>query len=244
MKKFALTLVGVLGFGAGGIANAAQIEITYNLQTTYTLVGVGELGPTTSGSMTVAYPATGSPPASSTTGPGGFPSVIIPHGPIHVSVASLPPIIVNVTIGGDIIMGTLAPPGPLYSLTGSLRSTGALTIGPINIWDLGSLHCSGPTCGALGFMTVSVPQMFTVGQAALYLSFPNVGTAGSGILNTMFSGSAIIGSLFGYSVSAATTGQEVGRHFTPEPGSGLMLVLGLGGLWLLGSTSRARRARR
>jgi hypothetical protein len=218
----------LLGFGVGGsVANAATIEITYELQTTYTLVGVGELGPSSLGSMTVAFPATGSPPASSTTGPGGFPTVNIPHGPVHLSVANLPPILVNVTIAGDLIQGTLAPPGALYSLSGSLMSNGALTLGPINIWDLGSLHCVGATCTALGFAAQSVSQMFTVGSVGFVLSFPNVGTTMSGILNTMFSGSGTIGSLFGYNVSHTTTGQEISRHIsTPEPGAFSLLAMG------------------
>ena len=114
MKRFALALVLLLGFGAGA-ANAATVEITYDLQTTYTLVGIGELGPTAGGFMTVEYPATGSPPVSSTTGPGGFPSVVIPHGPIHISMLTLPPIFVNVTIGGDIITGLLNPTAAVKS---------------------------------------------------------------------------------------------------------------------------------
>ena len=245
MKRIVLALVLLLGFGAGGIANAAQVEITYNLQTTYTLVGIGELGPSSSGSMTVEYPVTANTPlVSSTTGPGGtFSGVVIPHGPIHISLLTLPPIFVNVSIGGDIIMGTLNPTATgINSIFGSLMSTGALTFGPFNIWDLGSLHCTGATCTALGFTMQSVPQMFTIGSAGLILSFPNVGTTMSGVLNTMFSGSATIGSLFGYNVSAATSGQEIGRHLTPEPSTGLMLGLGLGGLGLLGA--RARRVRR
>ena len=40
MKRIGLALVGLLGFAS--IANAAQIEISYNLSTTYTLVGIGE----------------------------------------------------------------------------------------------------------------------------------------------------------------------------------------------------------
>jgi hypothetical protein len=232
---FLATLVGI-GMG-GTAATAAQIEITYELQTTYTLVGVGELGPPSLGSMTVAFPAAGSAPASSTTEPGGtFGGAVIPHGPVHMSLLTFPPIIVNVTIAGDLISGVLNPTATtLASLPGSLMSNGALTLGPINIWDAGNLHCAGATCTALGFFSQSVPQMFTIGQAALHLSFPNVGTVGSGILNTMFSGSATIGSLFGYNVNAATVGQEVGRHFsTPEPHAVWLLGVGFVALSLKG----------
>ena len=131
MKRFGLTLVLVLGFGVGGSANATQIEITYALETTYTLVGVVELGPSSIGSMKVAYPATAnSPLLSSTTGPGGtFGGAVIPHGPVHLSLLTLPPIFVNVTILGDLITGTLAlaPTGYLFSLSGSLMKRYAIT---------------------------------------------------------------------------------------------------------------------
>jgi hypothetical protein len=41
-----------------------------------------------------------------------------------------------------------------------------------------------------------------------------------------------------------TTGQEVGRHFTPEPNVAVLFGLGLMGFGLLGGTAAARRARR
>jgi hypothetical protein len=193
--------------------------------------------------MTIAYTATGGGAASQSYGPGGGAANPL-HGPIHLSLANLPPLFVNLTIGGDLITGTLNPTNTgLISLNGSLMSTGALTIGPINIWDLGSLHCLGATCTALGFIAQSVPQMFTIGQAALVLSFPNAATPGSN-LNLSFSGSANVGSLFGYNVIAQTTGQEVGRHNTPEPGTASLLALGLLGLGVAGSATRARRAQR
>jgi hypothetical protein len=155
---FLATLVGI-GMG-GTAATAAQIEITYELQTTYTLVGVGELGPPSLGSMTVAFPAAGSAPASSTTEPGGtFGGAVIPHGPVHMSLLTFPPIIVNVTIAGDLISGVLNPTATtLASLPGSLMSNGALTLGPINIWDAGNLHCAGATCTALGFFSHDVQR--------------------------------------------------------------------------------------
>jgi hypothetical protein len=242
MKKISLALVVALGFGVGQ-ASAATLEISYDLETTYTLQGVGTLGPASTGSMTIAYSATGGGAASQTYSPGGGAANPL-HGPIHLSLANLPPLFVNVTIAGDTITGTLLPTNTgLVSLGGSLMSTGALTIGPINIWDLGSLHCLGATCTALGFIAQSVPQMFTIGQAALVLSFPNAATPGSN-LNLGFSGSANVGSLFGYNVIAQTTGQEVGRHFTPEPGTVSLLGLGLLGLGVAGAASRARRAQR
>jgi len=240
--KFVLALVATLGLGVGHVS-ASTLEITYDLETTYTLQGVGALGPSSNGSMTVAYGASGGGAASQSYGPGGGTANPL-HGPVHLSLANLPPIFVNVTLGGDTITGTLVPTNTgLISLNGSLMSTGALTLGPINIWDLGSLHCLGATCTALGFISQSVPQMFTIGQAALVLSFPNAATPGSN-LNLSFSGSANVGSLFGYNVIAQTTGQEVGRHLTPEPGSGSLLALGLLALGVAGTGWRARLARR
>jgi hypothetical protein len=153
---------------------------------------------------------------------------------------------VSLTILGDVITGLLNPTATgLFSLSGSLMSSGVLTIGPINIWDAGMLHCQGATCTALGFGAQSVPQAFTIGQAALFLVFPNAATPGS-YLNLSFSGSANIGSLFGYNVIAQTTGQEVGRHFTtPEPSTGSLIGIGLLlGLGAAQAASRARRAQR
>ena len=128
-------------------------------------------------------------------------------------------------------MGTVTAAG-LFNL---------LTVGHI---ASGMVHCAGPACGLGGFVP-SVSMNLTSGPrpinldapANLLVGFPSVGpqtfmAAGTG-------GPAPGGGNYVVNV----TGQEVGRVVVPEPGTGLLLGVGLAGFGIAMTTWRARRRR-
>lgn len=124
---------------------------------------------------------------------------------------------------------------------GNATAGGAFTLGTVAHIASGFLHCAGAICPLAGFYS-SVVQPVTSGlrplniTAGIISGFPSVGPQ-------IFNGAGTAGTGGGYALGLSITGQEISRTVVPEPGTALLVGLGLAGLGVTGGAFGARRRR-
>jgi hypothetical protein len=121
---------------------------------------------------------------------------------------------------------------------GSVNSLGAFALSTVGTITSGVLHCTGILCGVAGF-PISVPVPLTGNPAVLnitagmFAGFPSLGPQ-------TFTGMGTAGQAG--DLILTITGQEVSRtQVVPEPGTGMLLGLGLAGFGIAGGLARRRR---
>jgi hypothetical protein len=121
---------------------------------------------------------------------------------------------------------------------GSVNSLGAFALSTVGTITSGVLHCVGILCGVAGF-PISVPVPLTGNPAVLnitagmFAGFPSLGPQ-------TFTGMGTAGQAG--DLILTITGQEVSRtQVVPEPGTGMLLGLGLAGFGIAGGLARRRR---
>lgn len=168
----------------------------------------------------------------------------------HVSAGSL-----HVVGGTAMLTNNFTPPagGGLINFTGfqniifpgsgmgTVSAGGLFNFGTVGHIASGMIHCFG-LCGLAPPFVASVPVNLTSGPRSIningpLLGFPSMGpqSFNAGGTGGMTPNGAI------YVVTA--TGQEVDRVVVPEPGTGLLLGVGLAGFGIALTTWRARRRR-
>lgn len=124
---------------------------------------------------------------------------------------------------------------------GNVTAAGAFTLGTVAHIASGFVHCGGAICPLAGFSS-SVVQPATSGlrplniTAGIIAGFPSLGPQ-------IFNGAGNAGTGGGQPLILSITGQEISRTVVPEPGTGLLVGLGLVGLGITGSAFGARRRR-
>jgi hypothetical protein len=132
--------------------------------------------------------------------------------------------------------------GGIGPVAGAVTALGAFNLATVGHIASGNIHCAGTACGLAGFIASNVMNLTsgprTVNIAGNLLGFPSVGT--QNFLSAMGTGGMTPqGGVFQVTVS----GQEVARLIVPEPGTGLLLGLGLAGFGIGLTTWRARQRR-
>jgi hypothetical protein len=121
---------------------------------------------------------------------------------------------------------------------GSVNALGSFALSTVGTITSGMLHCTGILCGVAGFVA-SVPVSLTGGPRTLNITqgifggFPSLGPQ-------TFTGMGTAGQAG--DLILTITGQEVSRtQVVPEPGTGMLLGLGLAGFGIAGGLARRRR---
>lgn len=224
--------------GASSVAKAVAVEVGYTISTTFGVpaLGVPTIGPPGAGTAIIRYTAPTLTSAAYSLV--GGPSFFALPGPAKIVGGTFAGPI-SFTVAGDIITGFgagalgLGPGGFTFGPGGTL----ALALsGGVS----GTAHCTGATCTAIGFTASAVGP---IGFAATGVFSGFAGLPGGGTLPT-FTLAGIAGTLGGFVVTGSIVFTEAplfggaSRHLVPEPGTAMLVGLGLVGL------AAARRARR
>lgn len=240
MKRFALVLAVALGMmAAAPAAQALPVDITYGLSGVLALpsLGVPAIGPPGMGSMTIRYSAASANSLLATLPLPPGASVGLSSGSVHLQMLTFMQIIAF-AFAGDVFSGMVtaaAAPSAVGTLAG-----GMLSIPGVMGSFMGSIHCTGATCGLAGLpVSVVVPLSGVFGPAVLAAL---VGPA-PGIALAFPLAPVALGSFGGFPITGMLSASEVSRHVTPEPTSAALLGLGLAGLAAFGGW-RVRRGRK
>ncbi len=240
MKRLALVLAAALGMTAAApAAQALPVDITYGLSGVLALpsLGVPAIGPPGFGSMTLRYTAASANSMLATLPlPPGAP-VGLSSGPVHLQMLTFMQVIAF-AFAGDIFAGMVsaaAAPSAVGTLSGGMLSI------PGGMGSfMGSVHCTGATCGLVGLpVSVIVPLSGLFGPSTLAA----VVGAAPGIATAFPLAPIALGTFGGFPITAMLSAAEVSRHVTPEPTSAALLGLGLVGLASIGGW-RVRRGRK
>lgn len=221
--------IGVLAVLIGfAPARAVPVAVTYSINLTFFSPAAGTNVLQGPGSLTVEF-------ANGTAG--GHVSA----GSLHV--VSGTAMLTNnfaIVILGNPVTFTGAQLNTFASGMGNVTAGGLFNLTTVGHIASGMIHCAGALCGFAGF-TASVPQNLTSGPRTVNIingalaGFPSLGpqtfaAAGTG-------GPTPQGGV----LQLTATGQEVGRVVVPEPGTGLLLGLGLAGFGIALTSWRARQ---
>ena len=232
MRNPALALAALLALaGYAPTANAASMDVTYTAFATVSGLGIGPLGPPAIGTATVRYTAA---PGGVISGPTGT----ILHGPAALLAGTFAGPL-GFTAGGDIFTGMAT--GTFMGVPGGvLASTGSLVL-PVGGVVGGTLHCSGGTCPAAGFVPSVITPLFLPFAATLMA--PGAATLGSSLLPIFTFLPVTVGTFGGFPITASVSFSEIpgSRHFVPEPNTAALLGLGLFGLAGAGRVVRRKR---
>ena len=126
---------------------------------------------------------------------------------------------------------------------GTATAGGMFSLMSIGHIATGMIHCTGILCGLAGFPASNQIPLTSMNRVLNFsgvlppTGFPSVGPqnfAGAGVGDMTPQGG---------SEAITVTGQEIGRVIVPEPGTGLLLGLGLAGFGIALTTWRARPRR-
>jgi hypothetical protein len=124
---------------------------------------------------------------------------------------------------------------------GTVTAGGMFSLMTVGHVASGNIHCTGALCGLAGFpASVQIPLtsgLRTINLNGVLAGFPSLGPtsfagAGQGAMTPQGGFEAI-----------TATGQEIGRVVVPEPGTGLLLGIGLAAFGVVTTSCRARQRR-
>lgn len=228
-KPLAASIGVVVALVAFSPAHALPVNVTYSMTYAYFAPATATTVLQGTGQLTVQF-ATGTP--GSHAGP----------GPLHiVSGTAMLNNTFSAIVLGTPIMFTGMQVDTFASGVGTATAGGMFSLMSIGHIASGMVHCSGALCGLAGFPAsnqialTSGPRQLNF--AGVLIGFPSVGPqnfAGAGVGTQTPQG--------GFQ-QITVTGQEISRVHVPEPGTGLLVGLGLTGLGIATTTLRARRHR-
>lgn len=105
---------------------------------------------------------------------------------------------------------------------------GNVIFGSLSMNLNGIVNCIGGLCGALGTFPISATNSLAALTALAPFNIGGLATLGAGTFNGV-----VTLALAGNNVVVNLVGQEVSRTFLPEPGSGVLIGLGLAGMLVL-----------
>jgi len=228
-KPLAASIGVVVALVAFSPARALPVNVTYAMTYAYFAPAVATTVLQGTGQLTVQF----------ANGTGSHVSA----GPLHIvsGTAMLLNSFMALVLGNPITF-TGMQVDTFGSGLGAVSAGGMFSLMSLGHIASGMIHCSGVLCGLAGF-PASNQISLTSGPRSLNFSgvlvgFPSVGPqtfAGAGVgAMTPQGGSEAI----------TVTGQEISRVIVPEPGTGLLVGLGLTGLGIATTSLRARRNRR
>jgi hypothetical protein len=218
MRRYVLMLIGVVAVAAHATdARAASMAVTYLLTGTTTVVGIGPVG-VSSGSLTVAYTATGGIPSGSAG------NIVTGAAQILSGTISAP---LSFTVFGTGAFVTSPVPlfGNISGKAGPLGGT--LTGGGLNLFLKASIngfvHCTGVLCTPV----IGIPASLTVPSNLILNGSINA----PGQAATIVFSPATLATFGGNAVITQYTATEVSRHYSaanvPEPSALPLLGMGL-----------------
>jgi hypothetical protein len=235
MKKFGLTtlaLVCLCGM-APSAAWSATIDVTYNLSGGMTVVGAsaGNLTPgaVVLGTATFRYNSTSPSPGSIIAGPAVLQTFSFAQNFALTNVLGN----TGATLTGAV--GAIFSAGQSGALSGGggLLFTGLTGFQPLPV------HCNAAACAALGAAGLTSVN-FSAGTGIAGFSMFGPGHLGAApgsisLLVPQFTNFITV------PITMTITGTEVSRTFVPEPGTGMLVALGLFGIAGSSSLRRWRR---
>jgi hypothetical protein len=229
--RIAVSLVGLLVLtGLAPVAKAVPVEVTYSVSTAVNLPLLALNLGTLTGTSTIRYLGTG---ANTLSGPsGGF------VGPARIrTLNAAGPLNFQVLVLGTGTLTGFASVAAGPEVNGALAALGGPLQLPLDGAAGGFIHCTGAVCAhpllALP-VSVNIPISLVFNTVLQDLTaFPTA----PGVL-TLVGG---FGTFGGVSLTATSTLTEISRTAVPEPGTAVLVWLGLVGR--AGVRARARRQR-
>jgi hypothetical protein len=228
-KSLALGAIGVLAvLVASAPAHAVPVNVTFSMNYNFFAPAVATnvlYGP---GTLTVQF-------ANGTSG--GH----VGAGALHVVSGTA---MLNNTFNAIVLGNPITFTGMQFdtfpgSGTGAITAGGMFSLMTVGHVASGMLHCTGALCGLAGFpASQQIPltsQARPISFAGVMLGFPSVGPAS--FANAIGQGSMTPQGGF---QQITASGQEVGRQVVPEPGTGLLLGVGLAAFGIATNVWRRR----
>lgn len=204
-------------------AEAVPVDVTYDIQVVINIPAFG------------AFPAFSGSGLQTLRFANGTPGGHVSAGPLQVMGGSA-------FVSGSFFVSMTFFSGTQHFVHtgggGSVTAAGGFSLNVFNHVTQGFLHCHGANCASFGFVS-SVPDPLTsftqiFVQQGIFAGFPSLGPQS-------FSATGTAGTFGGAVLTVLVTGQEVGRSVVPEPGTGLLVGLGLAALGLYGPLVAGRR---
>jgi len=249
MLKSILSLVpaaaiAVFALGHAAPASAVPVNVTYDIGFIGTSLAAGGQGVQFGGSDAVGL-CNGSPCGGQITIQwfNGTVGGHVSAGNGHVVggfVSATSNYVLDIGIGILTFSGTTTA---TFGGSGFARATagGGFVLNTVGHIGSGFVQCNGALCSLAGLPS-GVPVPLTSGPRTLHVSVGAI-TAGFPSLGPQSFAGTGMASGAGNVLTLLVTGQEVSRTVVPEPGTGLLVGLGLAGLGMTGGAFGARRRR-